>query len=177
MHQYAYRTWPALKIVLTILILSALTFIVMQEKRLLFFDNIDLIFHEAGHALTIVAPEWITVISGTLMQLIIPGAILWYFYTRGDHIGTSAGTWWLGQSMVNVSVYIADARAQELFLLGGGGHDWNYLLETTGLLEFDTIIGSAVFYLGCLVMWGGVYVAIRHLQAHVTTFEGSTSTS
>jgi len=44
---------------------------------------------------------------------------------------------------MDMAPYIADARALELVLLGGytgaevEGHDWEYLLGATGLLEYD----------------------------------------
>jgi len=36
--------------------------------------------------------------------------------------------WWVAQNLWNISVYVKDARAEELPLVGGGEHDWNYLL-------------------------------------------------
>ena len=54
---------------------------------------------------------------------------------------------WLGENLINISVYAADARAKALPLLGGEKvyHDWNYLLAEINMLEYDQTFG-AVFY-------------------------------
>ena len=59
--------------------------------------------------------------------------------------------WWVAQNLWNVSVYVRDARAEDLPLVGGGEHDWNYLLGTLGLLNQDQLIGGAVPLAGVLV--------------------------
>jgi hypothetical protein len=37
---------------------------------------------------------------------------------------------------------MADARAQELPLVGGGDHDWNTILGRWGILQYDMRIAS-----------------------------------
>ena len=66
--------------------------------------------------------------------------------------------WWLGQICWNISVYIRDARAQELPLVGAGEHDWAILLDHWGWLERDQTIGRAVFLLG-VVLYGAALAA------------------
>jgi hypothetical protein len=44
-----------------------------------------------------------------------------------------------------------DAQAQELPLVGGGEHDWAYLLDEWGLLEHDQAVGRFVRVVGLLV--------------------------
>jgi hypothetical protein len=50
---------------------------------------------------------------------------------------------WLGQNLINISVYAADARAQRLPLLGGHNvyHDWHYMLGQLNILNYDTVVG------------------------------------
>jgi hypothetical protein len=48
-------------------------------------------------------------------------------------------------------VYIKDARAQELPLVGGGEHDWTIMLGELGQLPRDQAIGGAVFLVGVLI--------------------------
>jgi hypothetical protein len=43
-------------------------------------------------------------------------------------------------NLAEISVYVADARAQELPLIGGGEHDWTFLLEHWGVLVRDVVI-------------------------------------
>lgn len=60
---------------------------------------------------------------------------------------------WLGQNFINISVYAADARAQQLPLLGGNKvyHDWHYLLSALGILDFDTGVGYIFFGIAVLI--------------------------
>ncbi|MEP6732973.1 MAG: hypothetical protein ABJE10_20185 [bacterium] len=56
-------------------------------------------------------------------------------------------------------MYAADARAQELPLVGGGEHDWAYLLGETGMLSHDQGVGRAFRAAGFLIIvlstaWG-----------------------
>jgi hypothetical protein len=55
--------------------------------------------------------------------------------------------------MVNVSIYIKDARAQELSLIGGENsiHDWWYLLINWDLLHADARIGGFVHFLAAML--------------------------
>ena len=62
--------------------------------------------------------------------------------------------WWIGQNFWNISVYVKDARSMELPLVGGGYHDWNYLLDAVGLLHRDQQTGQVVFGLGVLTPAG-----------------------
>ena len=71
----------------------------------------------------------------------------------------------MGQNCWNISVYVRDARAQELPLVGGGEHDWAFLLEEWGWLSRHGALADAVhlvgvvLYLGAIV--GGWYL-LRH---------------
>src|SRR3989454_2304072 len=67
-----------------------------------------------------------------------------YFWRQGDRHASMVALWWVAQNLWNVSVYVQDARAEQLPLVGGGEHDWNYLLGTLGLLNQDQLIGGAV---------------------------------
>ncbi|MDQ2666781.1 MAG: zinc ribbon domain-containing protein, partial [Gemmatimonadota bacterium] len=59
----------------------------------------------------------------------------------------------------HIAVYVADARAQELPLVGGGEHDWAYLLGQLGLLTRDHAIARGLTSVGYLLVvsaaaWG-----------------------
>ena len=64
----------------------------------------------------------------------------------------------MGQNCWNISVYIRDARTQELPPVGGGEHDWALLLERWGLLQADQKLGGAVYFAG-FVLYGIAIVA------------------
>ena len=82
-----------------------------------------------------------------------------YFLRRGDRFAASVVLWWVAQNLWNISVYVKDARALALPLVGGGEHDWAYLLGEMGLLRREQGIGQAFFATGLVlfflsVAWG-----------------------
>ena len=142
-----------------------------------FLHGVNLVFHEAGHPIFgILGWDFLTALGGSLMQLLIPlvcaATLLWK--TR-DPFGASIGTWWLGENLIDLAPYIADAQALELELLGGAtgaeveGHDWEAILTTLGLLQHDVTLGRLSHRLGLLVMlaslaWGAYILVRQHRQ-------------
>ena len=59
--------------------------------------------------------------------------------------------WWVAQNLWNIARYAQDAQAQELPLVGGGEHDWTYLLGAVGLLEHDQLVGQLIRVTGMLI--------------------------
>ena len=116
-------------------------------------DSLDLAIHETGHLVFAFGGETLTLLGGTLFQLLVPTAFVVALWRQGDRHGATVPLWWLGQNCWNISVYIKDAQAQVLPLVGGGEHDWAILLDQWGWLERDQAIGRAVFLLG-MVLYG-----------------------
>lgn len=112
-----------------------------------FIDNADLVIHEAGHIFFAFFGRFIRAAGGTLMQILLPSVIALYFYKANYKTGVQFSVLWLGQNFVNISVYAADARAHKLPLLGGSKvyHDWTYLLNQLGILEYDIEVGYFFF--------------------------------
>ena len=130
--------------------------------RFSLLDSVDLAIHESGHLVFEAFGELIGFAGGTIMQLLMPALFAVHFWRRGDRHAASVGVWWIGQSLGNVASYVADARAQELPLVGGGEHDWAYLLGELGQLHHDVRIAHAVRALAmALVVGAGVYGLIR----------------
>ena len=116
-------------------------------------DGVDLAIHETGHLLFAPFGEVIGFAGGTILQLLFPLAFVAYFVRRDDQHAASAALWWTGQSCANVSPYAGDARAQELPLVGGGEHDWAYLLSHFRLMEHDQTVARLFFTLAVLLMF------------------------
>jgi hypothetical protein len=114
-------------------------------------DSLDLAIHETGHLVFRPFGDVLQFAGGTLFQLIVPATFVWYFARRGDRHAASVALWWIAQNCWNISVYVKDARTQELPLVGGGEHDWAYLLGHFGVLAHDQGIGRAVHAIGMLV--------------------------
>ena len=126
-------------------------FFFSQRGKWTFFDGVNLIFHEAGHLILGFMPEFIVALAGTLLQLVIPGLLAFYFHRHEKRFATQFCVMWLGQSLLNVSNYVADARARVLPLVGGGEHDWTYLLGKIGLLQRDVSIGKVLNVVALLI--------------------------
>ncbi len=140
-----------------------------------FMHRIDLVFHEAGHVIFRLLGDFMTVLGGSLMQLIIPVAVfLVFLLKRGNPFGASVGLWWSGQSLTDLAPYIADARALRLPMLGGGTgadrpgfHDWQNILERLGLLSYDRVLGGIADSVGIALMalaliWGAALLIQQH---------------
>ena len=117
--------------------------------------SLDLIVHEAGHFFFRFFGETMMIAGGSLLQLILPGLIAWSALTWGSRAGFQLGMFWLGQSLVDVSVYAADAKARALPLIGGlssSHHDWYNLLRPHGWLDQAEAIGAA-FVVAAVAVW------------------------
>lgn len=123
--------------------------------------SVNLPFHEAGHLVFRPFGHFIMSLGGSLGQLIMPLICLFTLLIKtGDAFGASIACWWFGENFLDISPYVNDARAGVMPLLGSnfghsapyGFHDWNYLLNESGLLEYDHALASLACWLGSLVM-------------------------
>ena len=118
----------------------------------------NLVFHEAGHLLFAVFGQFMSVLGGSLTQILIPGTAMVAFVRQEEPFGAAICAWWAGQNLVDLAPYIADARALQLVLLGGRtgaeveGHDWEYLLTALGVVHRDQLIGTSVHAIGIAIM-------------------------
>ncbi|PIQ98102.1 MAG: hypothetical protein COV67_00715 [Nitrospinae bacterium CG11_big_fil_rev_8_21_14_0_20_56_8] len=110
--------------------------------------NANLIFHEAGHVLFgMFGNETLGILGGSLGQLMIPLLAAGAFYMKRDAAGFSFGLFWFFESLLDVALYMADARLLELELIGGLGmeaHDWRNLFNRWDLWNWDGIIVAVV---------------------------------
>ena len=127
-----------------------------------FMHLINLPFHEAGHILFMPFGTFMTTLGGSLLQVIVPLVCAWaFFFQQEDSFGASVCLWWAGESLLDLSPYIDDARSLQLMLLGGPadeveGHDWEAILTHLGWLHLDHSLAHAAWLLGTLLMIGGL---------------------
>jgi hypothetical protein len=114
-------------------------------------DSVDLPIHETGHLVFSPFGEFVQFLGGTLFQVIVPCVFVGYFLKRKARRAASVAWWWVALRFWNLSGSVTDARAEELPLVGGGEHDWAYLLGRLGWLPYDQIIGRRVWVLGVLI--------------------------
>lgn len=137
--------------------------------------SINLAFHEAGHLLFMFLGDFMMVLGGSLLQLIVPAAVMVAFVFRHENaFGGAVACWWLGQSIMDLAPYIYDARAGQLLLLGGfigqerpGAHDWTNLLGRLRMLEHAHALGTFTHFAGIAVMvlaltWAGYVLYLQY---------------
>lgn len=134
----------------SVVLLPVMIYFTLNIGNFLFLDYINLLIHEGGHGVFKVFGGFIYTLGGTLMQIIIPSMFVVYYFVKKSKFGAQAFLVWLGQNLFNISVYAADARAHKLPLLGGNKvyHDWTYILNKLGLIEYDLVIGNIFVSLG-----------------------------
>lgn len=130
------------------------------------YDPINAVFlhliytplHEAGHVFFRILGEFIGIAGGSLFQIIVPAVFFGYFVYNKKPFSASIVLFWVGQSFSDVFVYANDAVVMQLPLLSGvtgsegGFHDWNYLLNETGLLSKTQLIAKMIRFVGIITM-------------------------
>ena len=139
-------------------------------------DDIDLAIHEAGHMVFMPFGEFMTILGGSLFQILVPAVFVGYFAKERQWFSALFVLIWVGQSCFNLSYYIADARVRQLPLITGdpSTHDWTWLLLQMNLLNHDTAIGNAVRVFGLLLIvagvGGGFYITLHKPEQPLRSF-------
>lgn len=128
-------------------------------------DSANLAIHEAGHPLVGLFSHRASVYGGTIFQLAFPLAVAVHFARSGHTAGVAAGAVWLGESLLNVGRYMADARVQALPLAGGGDHDWAEIFSRWGVLHRETQVAGLTRALALALIVGAVAWLFRRWRA------------
>jgi hypothetical protein len=136
-----------------------------------FMHLVNLPFHEAGHIVFMPFGSFMMSLGGSLLQVLIPLICAWVFlFQQEDPFASAVCVWWTGQSLLDLSPYIDDARTLQLMLLGGPaaeveGHDWEAILTALGWLHLDHSLARLAWILGVLLMSAAlIWPALAFLQ-------------
>jgi len=124
-----------------------------------FLDGVNLLVHEAGHVVFGPVGQTMAVAGGTILQLFFPLAFAYYFWRRSQRFAAAVCGVWASESLMYTARYLGDARAQDLPLIGGHIHDWNYLLGQAGLLERAEVLGLNLHMVASLAAITCVWLA------------------
>lgn len=133
-------------------------------------DGVNLVIHETGHFIFRLFGEFMMIAGGSLFQVIMPSLFVGYFCYQRQFYSASLVLFWVGESILNVSVYAGDAATLQLPLLGGEGtlHDWNYLLTNLNLLSATAQVAGLIRLLGtitiALAAGGSLWFASRESE-------------
>ena len=128
-------------------------------------DSANLALHEAGHPLVGLFSARATVYGGTLFQIVFPLAATWHFRGAGNACGMAAALVWLGENLFNIARYMADARVQQLPLVGNGDHDWSEIFGRWGVLHLDGRIAGIIRGIGVVLVLGAAVWLYRRWRA------------
>lgn len=124
------------------------------------FAALSLGLHELGHLVFGFLPFFFVALAGSAVEVLVPLAGMVMFLRQPDYFGIGVLGCWLSFNLYGIGRYIADSRAQQgVYVTVGGGdaqHDWEYILDSLGLLQLDTAIGAMVRVLAFLVGMGSL---------------------
>jgi hypothetical protein len=117
--------------------------------------------HEAGHFLFRFFGRTLYILGGSFWQVMLP--LLWFIIAahQRSHVAPFA-LFWVGENLMDVSLYVRDAPTRALPLLGGHAswHDWYNLLSGWNLLDSAGTIADILYYTGALVSLGAAAAGI-----------------
>lgn len=133
-----------------------LVYAAADRSGFLFLDYVNLMIHEAGHFFFSWFGYTITILGGTLGELLVPLLCGAYFFVQRETAGFAFCGFWFFENFPYIGTYMADARDQALPLVGSGDHDWNILFGQWGLLLHDRQIGATTKAFG----WVGMIAVV-----------------
>lgn len=133
----------------------------MWRQWVWLLDTFTLALHEAGHPIVGMLSSNLMVYGGTLFQLMFP-CLTWYHFKKRDQThGMVFAYYWLAASIHNVGIYMADARAKQLPLIGGldpeESHDWSEILTRWGLMRYDVTLGNVLMLTSWVLLAWALY--------------------
>jgi len=120
--------------------------------------RVNLVFHEFGHPAFSIFGQTMSILGGTLGQLLIPLIVMVAFWRQRDTLGCAVGGFWFFENFLDVAVYMADAQVLLLPLIGGLGseaHDWRNLFTLWNVMDKTPLIAGTTETLG----WLGMFAA------------------
>jgi hypothetical protein len=133
-----------------------------------FLDLVDLPIHETGHLLFTPFGEFMMIAGGSLFQVIFPAVFVGYFVWHFKYYSAAIVLFWVGQSIINVYIYAADAQVMQLVLTSGftgsegSFHDWNYMLTRLGLIESTKLVAGLIRAAGTLTIIAAAVLSIYY---------------
>jgi hypothetical protein len=107
--------------------------------------------HEVSHLLVGFLPSILVAAAGSIGEITFTVLILVAAFRARSYFAAIFGALWVMLAMTSVGRYMADARTQLIPLMGPSDqpiHDWFFVFNQLGWLQYDTLIGSVVRGIG-----------------------------
>mgnify|MGYP001627820626 CR=1 FL=1 len=131
-------------------------------------DNLTLIIHEAGHTIFgLFGWRFLTVLGGTLLQMLIPFLIFIFSWKSRRIITSQVSLYWLGFSWLDSAAYCADAYTQDLPLIGNlpkSSHDFLNILSDMNILNHYMTVAWIMFSIGFMILLSGILLPLFRTQ-------------
>ena len=156
------------KLIFAVLLTIYFLWIAYDPMQGSFLDHVDLPIHETGHLLFRPLGEFMGIAGGSLFQVTFPAVFVGYFIWRLEYYSAAIVLFWVGQSILNVWVYAADAVVMQLVLTSGftgsegSFHDWNYMLTATGLINSTKTVAGLIRAVGTIVIVTAAFFSIYY---------------
>jgi len=144
---------------------------ILDSTLISIFSRVNLVFHEAGHAIfRIAGNRTLVILGGSLLQVSVPLLVGYTFWRSRDATGMAFAMLWMFQNFLEVGRYMADARKPVLPLIGGldpyGSHDWINLFNRWDLWSYDATIAKTTWTLGWIgIIWTVLWHTWRWLAS------------
>src|SRR5437588_7670952 len=112
----------------TLFLLYAFT----DRSGFLILDYVNLIIHEGGHFFFSWFGSTITILGGTLGELLVPLFCAIYFFWQREATGFAFSFFWFFENFPYIGGYMADARSAALPLVGAEESDWSHPFRPVG---------------------------------------------
>ena len=126
-----------------------------------------LYIHEAGHFFFRIFGETLYIMGGSLFQVIVPTA--WFIVAKREGSPLSnVALFFVGISIIDVSIYMKDAEMRLLPLIGGMSkehHDWGKLFRRWDAIDLAYPIGEILFWAGCILSVAGLFFGVKNILA------------
>ncbi|PSN10983.1 hypothetical protein C7271_25215, partial [filamentous cyanobacterium CCP5] len=113
----------------------------------------NLAIHETGHLLFLPFGRFLTLLGGSLTQILFPAAFAVYFWWSRQLFSGAVTLFWTGQNFMDVALYMADApyRALPLTVDNIDAHDWWNLFLMMGNLPQAGLIAGLTHGVGVVI--------------------------
>jgi hypothetical protein len=130
-----------------------------DSSGFLFPDFVNLMIHEAGHVFFSWGGETLTILGGTLGELIVPLVCAGGFFYQRQIYGFAFCLFWFFENFLYIGTYMADARTAVLPLVNSDESDWTILFTRWRILTYDQRIGHDTRMVG----WAGMLAVLAWL--------------
>lgn len=166
------------KLIFAVLLAIYFLWIAFDPMAGSFLDMVDLPIHETGHLIFRLFGEFMMIAGGSLFQIIVPAVFVGYFWWNEKYYSAAIVLFWVGQSIINVYIYAADAVVMQLMLTSGmtgsegGFHDWNYMLTSLGLIGSTKVVAGLIRLVGTVTIIAAAATSIYYaFHSPVQEFE------